>query len=139
MKQHQWKFFWSGVVKNGCGQSGPWSLKLLLSQEWTDGINWFFTCRYNFMQIKKWLKFVAVGMVSNGCGHWFFVCWYKCRKAKCWFSSWDPKIFCILRINLWIELIFWMLHELISWSHEPKIHKIPFFINCFFQNMIALK
>ena len=25
------------MVKNGCGQSGPWSLKLTVSEDWTDG------------------------------------------------------------------------------------------------------
>ena len=25
------------------------------------------------------------------------------------FSSWDSKICCILRINLWVEFVFWML------------------------------
>ena len=35
--------FLSGMVKNGCGQSGYGILKLTVFQEWTDGINCFFT------------------------------------------------------------------------------------------------
>ena len=41
------------MVKNGCGQSGLCTLKLTVSQEWTDGINWLFRCNYKFMKIKK--------------------------------------------------------------------------------------
>ena len=32
------------MVKNGCGQFGPWNLKLTVSQEITDEINRFFVC-----------------------------------------------------------------------------------------------
>ena len=38
--------------------------------------------------------------------------WYLGLLGQKWplsFSSWDPIISCILRMNLWIELIFWML------------------------------
>ena len=38
-----------------------------MSQEWTDGINWFLTFWYKFMQIKRWLKIFGVGVVKNGC------------------------------------------------------------------------
>ena len=31
-----------GMVKNGCDQSCNVTLKLTVSEEWTDGINWFF-------------------------------------------------------------------------------------------------
>ena len=52
------KIFWLGMVKNGCGQSGHWTLKLTVSEEWT-GINWFFACWYKSMQIliENWLDF----------------------------------------------------------------------------------
>ena len=52
------KNFWLGMVKNGCGQSGHWTLKLTVSEEWT-GINWFFACWYKSMQIliENWLNF----------------------------------------------------------------------------------
>ena len=39
------------------GQSGLRTLKLTVSQEWTDGINWFFAYWCNFTQIKRWLSF----------------------------------------------------------------------------------
>ena len=62
------KFFGLGVVKNGWSQSGLWTPKLTVSQEWTDEINLFFACWYRFMQIKRWLKFFGVGLVKNECG-----------------------------------------------------------------------
>ena len=34
------KHFWVGVVRNRCGKSGHGSLKLILSQERTDRMNW---------------------------------------------------------------------------------------------------
>ena len=61
---------------------GPKYSQQIRSQEWTDGIKWFFTC------------------------------WYKFRKAKSSFNGfllWDPKICCISRMNFWIERIFCML------------------------------
>ena len=61
------KIFWFCMVKNGCDQSGLWALKLIVSQEWTDGINWFFACWYNFTEIKKWLKIFGASMVKNRC------------------------------------------------------------------------
>ena len=91
------------MVKNGCDQSGLWTLKLILFQEWSDGVNWFFACWYNFSQIKNWLKIFWVSMVKNACGqsgdqtlkltlsgewtdgiHWFFACWYMITKIKSW-------------------------------------------------------
>ena len=30
------------MAKNGRGKSGHWTLKLTVSQEWIDRINWFF-------------------------------------------------------------------------------------------------
>ena len=45
-----------------------WTLKLTVSQERTDGTNWFFACWYNFTQIKRWLKIFGVSVVKTGCG-----------------------------------------------------------------------
>ena len=56
------------MTKNGCGQSGLWTLKLVVSQEWNDGTNWPFACWSNFTQIKKWLKIFEVSKAKNGCG-----------------------------------------------------------------------
>ena len=59
-----------GVVKNACGQSGDGTLKLTLSEEWTNGINWFFACWCRFITVKSWSKFYWVGMVKNGCSNY---------------------------------------------------------------------
>ena len=57
------KSFCLGIVKNGCGQSGFWALKLIAYEKWTDGINW-----YRITKIKADQIFLGVGMVKNGCG-----------------------------------------------------------------------
>ena len=53
------------MVKNGCGQSGDRTLKLTVSEKWTDGINWFFAWWYRFTKIKSRSKVFSVGMVKN--------------------------------------------------------------------------
>ena len=46
-----------------------WDLKIeCVSEEWTDGLHWFFACWYRFTKIKSWSKIYWVGMVENGCG-----------------------------------------------------------------------
>ena len=129
-----------GVIKNGCGQSCDGTLKLTLSEEWTNGINWFFACWCRFITIKSWSKIYWIGMVKNDCGQsghgtlklylktehkinlifcilvqmqegqkliqWFLS--GPCQKWQWLFSSEDPKT-CILRMNIWIELILLML------------------------------
>ena len=123
------KRFWWGIVKNKCSQSGFWTLKLTVSEEWTDGVNWLFVCWYVITKIKSWSKIFWIGMVKNGCGlsrhmtqKW--TDWIKSffhagtiqlflgvlgQKWPLLFSSRDPKIYYTLRISLWTELIFWML------------------------------
>ena len=87
-------FFWLGIVKNGCQQSGLWTLKLTVSQGWADGIYWFFLHTGTNSGKQK------VDLMIFG-GH---------GKKWLWLVSlWDSKICCILKMNLWIELIFWML------------------------------
>ena len=123
------KRFWWGIFKNECSQSGLWTLKLTVSEEWTDGINWLFACWYVITKVKSWSKFFWMGMVKNGCGlsrhvtqKWtdgiksFFhagtirlFLGVLGQKWSLLFSSWDPKIYYTLRISLWTELIFWML------------------------------
>ena len=56
------------MVKNGCGQSCDGTLKLTVSEEWTDEINWFFACCYRFITVKIWSKVCWMGIVKNGCG-----------------------------------------------------------------------
>ena len=70
---HKLKDDGHSMVKNGCGQSGDGTLKLTVSEEWTDRINWFFACWYRLRKIKSWSRKFCVGMVKNGCdqsGHW---------------------------------------------------------------------
>ena len=62
------KIFWLGMVKSECDQSSLLTLKMTVSEELTDRMNWFFACWFKLMQIKRWLKFLGVGMIKNGCG-----------------------------------------------------------------------
>ena len=48
------QIFWLDMVKYGGDQPGPWTLKLTVSPEWTDGITWFFAWWHKFIQIKRW-------------------------------------------------------------------------------------
>ena len=50
------KMSYLSMARNGCGQAGLWTLKLTVSQEWPDGINWFFASWYKFTQIKRWMS-----------------------------------------------------------------------------------
>ena len=88
------KNFWVGMVKNGCGQSGHGTLKLTVSREWIDGMNWFFVYWCKFRKTKSYFNDFWVGVVKN-------MAWP--------FSSWDPRMCCILRMRVWIKLIFCML------------------------------
>ena len=92
----EWKFWKVAMV----------TLKLAVSEEWTDRIIWLFAYWYRFTKIKNWSKFFWVGMVRKGysqSGHgtlkltvsqkwseginWFFACWYTFRKAKSRFND----------------------------------------------------
>ena len=89
-----WKFFWTDMMRKWCSQSGLWTLKLTLSQEWTNRFNCFLTFWYKFTQIKRWLKMFGVGMVKKKCGQpddrnlKFTVYWRMNR--------WNKLIFCTL-------------------------------------------
>ena len=48
------KRFWWGVVKNECGHSGLWTLKLTVSQERTDETNWFFDGTLKLSVSEEW-------------------------------------------------------------------------------------
>ena len=81
--------FLVGMIKNGCSQSSHETLKLTVSQEWIDGANWFFGCWCTFRKAKSYFNDFGLGMVK--------------------FSSLDLNICCILKMSLWIKLIFFML------------------------------
>ena len=70
------------MVQNGCDQSGHGTLKLTVSQESTDGMNYFFACQCKFSEVKSYLNDFWVSVVKNGHGHLI------------------PKICCILRMTL---------------------------------------
>ena len=50
------KSFCLGMVINVCGQSGLWTLRWTVSQEWADEINWSFWMMVQIHAIKRWLK-----------------------------------------------------------------------------------
>ena len=60
---------WGEHGQNGCGQSDDRTLKLTVSENWADRINWFFACSYRFTKNKGWTKRFWVSMFKNGCGH----------------------------------------------------------------------
>ena len=51
------KCFGWAMSKYGCSQFGLWTLKLIVSQEWTDGINWFLHFFANSRKFKDWKFF----------------------------------------------------------------------------------
>ena len=93
------------VVKKGCDHSCHRTLKLAVSPEGLNGINWFLVCWYKFRKAKSCFNKFLVVVVKNVCGflgqgtlkfvvshewideiNWFFQYWYKCRKAKTYFN-----------------------------------------------------
>ena len=56
-----------GMVKNGCDHSWPRTLKLTVSQEEINVINWFFTCGYKSREAKSYFNNFWLVMVKNGC------------------------------------------------------------------------
>ena len=61
---HGQKWVWMGWF--WVGQSGHGTLKLTVSYNWADGINWFFAFRYKFT--KSWFSHFWVGLVKNASG-----------------------------------------------------------------------
>ena len=86
--------FWLVIVKSGYGQSGVWTIKITISREWNNGINWFYACWCKFVVIKRWLEMLGVGMVKNECG-----------------QSGQGTIDCISK-NTWNKLGFFMLVQI---------------------------
>ena len=93
------------MIKNGRGQSGHRTLKLTVSQKWTDGVNWFFAFWYKFRKAESWLNDFWLGI-----------------------KNWHGLLVRVtFRFNLWIELIFWMLivkqQFLVTWISNPLTFK----------------
>ena len=123
------KFFGLAWSKMGVVNLDFRTLKLTVSEEWRDGINWIF-CMHLFFassyKLKGAWKSFGKGLVKYRCGQsgdgtlklivseeWtlFFACWYRFTKINSWSKvwSWDSKINCILKMNWWNKLIFSML------------------------------
>ena len=100
-----------GIVKNGSGQFANGILKLTVSQEWTNGMNWFFACRCEFRKTTSYCNIFWMDVVENGRDQlvygtlksavswegvyelsWFLVCW--CKKLL---SLWHRSL---LQLNL---------------------------------------
>ena len=60
--------FWD-ISQNALGQSDCKIFKSPISLEKNDEKNWFFACWYKFIEVKRWLENIGVGMVINGCDH----------------------------------------------------------------------
>ena len=102
MKIKSWlKNTWVDMVKNGCDHPGYGALKLAVSREWIDWIKSCFVWRYNSGKLCYFNDF-WVGVVKNECS----------------------KLCCIWKMNLWIELIFWMLSDAITFGYtdSPTLH-----------------
>ena len=91
------------MVNNGCGQSGLWTLKLTVSEEWTDWITVFLHVNIEITKVKSWSKIFWLGIVKNECGqsghgtlkltvsqklsdgiNWVYAGWYKFTTVKSW-------------------------------------------------------
>ena len=55
---------WHG--QNGCGQSCDGTFQLTLSTEWSNRINWFFTCWYRSQKLKGDQKFIGWACLKIG-------------------------------------------------------------------------
>ena len=57
------------IIKNGCCQSGQENLKLTVSQEVTNRMNWFFAYWCKFRKATSYFNDFQVCMVKNGHVH----------------------------------------------------------------------
>ena len=57
-----------GIVKNKCDQSGDGTLKLTVSEEWTDGITNSLHVDSDSQKLKTDNNFFWVGIDKSGCG-----------------------------------------------------------------------
>ena len=119
-----------GLVRSGCVHSSNRTLKLSVSEEWIDGINWFFTCWCKSRKAKSHFN-----RFLDGCGQkwarpfrswdsgispisqeWidemnqFLVCWYWCNKF--WLGCWSyPLQICCNLLNLicFLQMLFYYI------------------------------
>ena len=90
-----------GMVKNGCGQSGKGTIKLTISEEWTDEMADFLHVDTDLQKLNADQKFsgwawpkMGVTCLVMGLYNWlylrkehmdetdFFACWYKFMQIK---------------------------------------------------------
>ena len=84
MQVNRLKILGVGMVKNGCGQSYDGTL-FSLSEEWTNGRNWFFAWWYRSIEV----TLIKNLFVKNGCGqsgHAFYE-----AKAKSYYLNGKKK------------------------------------------------
>ena len=99
-----WHKFTKKLIKNGWCQSGLWTLSSTVSQEWTDGINWFFACLWYVCANQKLIENFWDGYGQK----WVWTVW-----------SQESKTDCILKMNGWNKLIFCMGVQI---QESLKIH-----------------
>ena len=96
------------------------TLKLTVSQEWIDGMNWFLHDGTNSGKLKVI--------------QWF---WGGCGQRWAWpFSSWDPKI---CWMSLWIELIFCVLTVMQSFLAWRTSYSMSLIFKCQFTAVVLVK
>ena len=79
------------MVRIGCGQSGHGTLKLTVSQEWSDGMNWFLHAGANSGKLKAismilgwvWSKMGMAMVPYNLCNENEFMNWADFLHADC--------------------------------------------------------
>ena len=57
------------MVREGCHQPGHRTLKLTVSQDWIDEMNWFFACWCKFIKVKNNFNDLWMDAVKNGRDH----------------------------------------------------------------------
>ena len=102
------------MARNGCSQSGYRTLKLAVSPEWIDEMNWFFARWHKFRKGKNLFQYFLDGPGQN---------WVQS------FSSWDPKI---SWRNLWIKQTFFMLTVMQQLFVRPTLYSIFLTFKCQF-------
>ena len=60
------------MIINGCGQSGLWTLKLIVSQEWTDGTNCFLEAGTISHKLKGDWDLWDVASLVTGLKNWLY-------------------------------------------------------------------
>ena len=100
------------MVRNECNQSGHGSLKLNVSQDWIDEMNWYFACWWKSGKAKSYFNDFWVDVVKNRHGHlvqellkfaeWvielIFVCWMWCNNV--WLDQHRTLYIWLLNVSL---------------------------------------